>query len=205
MNQHIHQIFLPITDKTMADYGYDVNHALWKEWADENGWGYTLHDWDSIEKLKTSVDKEYSSKVKSDKRSPFIDVDWGKYIVLNTLGGVYVDLDVRPTSKSLEYFERGAPLISTWYNPRKQKYRTNTQVIGFNKGDLNDLLVYCYKEYDVKSQIKIYDKWRSRFYFQVAGPKCFHRWVKIKGLEKSKHFDFNDFFIDEESTAWLGQ
>jgi len=205
MNKHIHQIFLPITDKTMADYGYDVNHALWKEWADKNGWGYTLHDWDSIEKLKTSVDKDYSAKAKSEKRSPFIDVDWGKYIVLNTLGGVYVDLDVRPTSKSLEYFQRGAPLISTWKHPTKTIYRTNTQVIGFNKGDLDDLLEYCYKEYDVKREKEVYDTWRVRFYFQVAGPNVFNRWAKSKGIEKTRHLDFNDFFVDEQSGAWKKQ
>lgn len=201
MTKIIHQIFLKVSDKSMEDYGYDVNSNLWREWCKENDYQYMLHKEESFEKIRTEKDKEMFERVKKENRHPFCAVDWGKYIVLNHYGGCYIDLDVKPTSKSIEYLEKPYPLIGSWFRPAMKKNEINNQLIAFEKGTLRDCLDYCYEQYEEKSKMEIYDKWKCRFFFQVAGPKVFARWCK------KKKYNFNDnfteSFIDIGTTSWL--
>jgi hypothetical protein len=196
----IHQIFLKLSDKTMEDFGYDKNSKIWREWCKKNGFRYMLHNESSIDKIMTSKDKQMRNRVKNENRHPFINLDWGKYLVVNHYGGAYVDLDVIPKPNALEYLERPPPILSAWRNKRGDVF-CNSQVIVFDKGTLRVLLDYAYDEYNKKSKMRIYNERKIRFYFQVAGPKMICRWARENDIKYQK--DFNRFFIDEETTAWM--
>ena len=196
----IHQIFLKISDKDMSDYGYDKNSKVWREWSKKNGFRYMLHNEASIDKVMTSKDRQMRARVKREGRLPFINIDWGKYIVLNHYGGAYIDLDVLPKPNSLSYLERPPPILSSWRDKRGSAF-CNNQVLVFDKGTLTDAIKYAYSEYDKKSKNKIYDEWKARFLFQVAGPKMLCRWARDNGINYQK--DFNRFFIDKETQTWM--
>lgn len=196
----IHQIFLKLTDKDMSDYGYDKNSKVWREWCKKNGFRYMLHNEASLNKIMTSKDKQMRNRVIREGRHNFINLDYGKYLVVNYYGGAYIDLDVLPKSNALSYLQRPPPILSSWRDKRGNIY-CNSQVIVFDKGTLRELLDYAYKEYDKKSKIRVYGERKIRFYFQVAGPKMICRWARDNGINYQK--DFNRFFIDKETTAWL--
>lgn len=203
MTKIIHQIFLKISDKSMEDFNYHINSKLWEEWCEKNDYKYILHNKESIDELMVEKDKIMSKRKDDDNKLAFIDIDWGKYIVLNHYGGVYIDLDVKPTDKSLEYLQRPYPIIGSWYRPSIKKNEINNNLIAFEKGELRDLLDYCYNEYEIKSKMEIYDKWKCRFLTQVAGPKVFARWCKKTKLNFTFHEDFNECFVDQETLSWL--
>lgn len=195
----IHQIFLKLTDKSMEDYEYDKNSEEWKKWCKSNGYRYMLHNESSLDKIMTSKDRQMRNRVSKDKRHNFINLDWGKYLVMNHYGGAYVDLDVLPKSNSNIYLERPTPILSSWKGGGK--VWCNSQVLVFDKGTVRELLDYSYKEYDRLSKIRSYNERPVRFYFQVAGPKMICRWARENDIPYQK--DFNRFFIDKETTAWI--
>ena len=195
----IHQIFLKVSDKSMSDFGYDKNSEIWREWCKKNGYKYMLHNSASLNKIMTTKDKQMRNKVKTDRRHPFINLDWGKYLVVNHYGGCYVDLDVIPTDKSLSYLQRPPPILSSWRD-KTGKPVCNTQLIIFDKGTLRELLDFAYEEYD-KKNLKGFQKQQTAFYFQVAGPKMMCKWAEENGIGYQK--DFHKFFIDKETRAWM--
>ena len=202
----IHQIFLKLTDKDMSDYGYDKNSKVWREWCKKNGFRYMLHNEASLDKVMNSKDRQMRARVKRDGRHNFINLDWGKYLVMNYYGGAYIDLDVLHKPNSLSYLQRPPPILSSWSGDgsrpnTKAGLWCNSQVLVFDKGTARELLDYAYKEYEKKSKIASYKDRPVRFYFQVAGPKMICRWARDNGIDYQK--DFNRFFIDEESQAWL--
>jgi len=204
MKKIIHQIFLKLTDKSMEDYGYDVNSELWKKWCEKNDYEYMLHKEESFEKIRTEKDKEMSKRKDDEGRHKFMDLDWGKYICLNHYGGVYVDLDVAPTEKSLEFIEKPWPLMGMYHRkgPKTSFIEINTQVMAFDKGTLRDCLDYCYDQYELKCKMPCYDVRVCRFLLQTAGPSCFSRWAKKKGMNYTSA-DFDDYFDDQQTLSWL--
>ena len=205
----IHQIFLSLTNQTFEDYNYHKNSELWQEWCKENNYQYILHDEDSIYKIMTEKDKIMSERVFNENREPFINIDWGKYIVVNHYGGVYVDLDVLPKKNTIKFLDSQDILFGCWVHKKdldkrkRNSMRINNQVLKFNKGELRDCLNYLYSEYDKKSQMEIYDRRIKRFIFQVAGPLGFSRWCKQTKYHKFIRKDFIDYFDDLETSAWL--
>lgn len=204
MTKIIHQIFLNLTDKSMEDFGYDINSELWKQWCKENDYEYMLHKEESIEKIRTPTDKEMSKRKDDEGRHKFLDLDWGKYIILNHYGGVYIDLDVAPTTRTIEFLQKPFPLIGTWERVGKKTKckEINTQVLAFDKGSLRDCLDYSYEQYEIKSKMPIYNVRVCRFYLQVAGPPCFSRWAKKNEMNYTSP-NFPDYFDDQESNSWL--
>lgn len=200
MTKIIHQIFLKISDKTMADYDYDKNSQEWRKWCKANGYRYMLHNEASISNVMTSKDKEMRARVKREGRVPFINIDWGKLIVLNHYGGAYIDLDVLPTPKSKIYLERPPPIISSWRNKRGDPI-CNNQVLVFNKGTARSVLDFAYKQYEQKAKMRIYEERKIRFLFQVAGPRMVCKWARENGIKYQK--DFHRYFIDKVTTSWL--
>lgn len=205
----IHQIFLSVNNQTFEDYNYHKNSVIWQEWCKKNNYQYILHDEDSIYKIMNEKDKIMSERVFNENRDPFINIDWAKYIVINHYGGVYVDLDVLPTSKSKEFIESQEILFGCWKHGqflekrKRNNWRINNNFLKFNKGQLRDCLNYLYSEYDKKSQMEIYDRRLKRFIFQVAGPLGFSRWCKQNKYHKFIRKDFFDYFDDLGTNAWL--
>ena len=166
MTKIIHQIFLKLTDKSMADFGYDKNSNEWRKWCKSNGYRYMLHNEASINNVMTSKDKQMRARYKRENRHPFISLDYGKLIVLSHYGGAYIDLDVLPTSKSKIYLERPPPIISSWRDKRSHIY-CNTQVLVLDKNMAREILSYGYKQYEQKAKMRQYNEWKIRFNFQV--------------------------------------
>ena len=204
MTKIIHQIFLNLTDKSMDDFRYDINSELWKQWCKEHDYEYMLHKEESFEKIRTPKDKEMSKRKDDEGRHKFMDLDWGKYIVINHYGGVYIDLDIAPTERSIEFLQKPFPLIGTYdrVGEKIQYKEINTQVLAFDKGCLRDCLDYCYEQYEIKSKMPVYNVRVCRFLLQAAGPPCFSRWAKKNKMNYTSS-NFEDYFDDQKTLSWL--
>ena len=206
-NKIIHQIFLKISSKSMEDFGFDEYQELWKLWCEDNGFQYMFHTEETMENIMTEKDKEMRQRVIDEDRHPFCLIDWSKYIIVNHYGGYYVDMDVVPFDKTIDFFKRDLPLVAGYNNYDKSKninrgvYMSNTNFFGYEKGKLRDLLNHCYAEYEWKSKKKGYDSRKIRFFFQVAGPDSYNRWVNKNKLEIQK--DFDDYFLDHRTVTWI--
>ena len=191
-------IFIQLSNKSLEDYGYDKNIEKWRLWCDKNDFKLMIHNEETINKISTDKDLEMLKRVKDEGRLSFIAIDWGKYKVLNHYGGIYSDMDVAPKKNALDYFDSDKVVSSFYW---KNKYSLNNQLLYFEKGTLRDCLNYLYNQYEIKSKMKIYDSWKCRFLFQIAGPKGFARWCKINNIYMK--IDFHDYFTDEETKSWI--
>jgi mannosyltransferase OCH1-like enzyme len=198
MNGIIHQIFLKVSDKTINDYPcYVEGIKLWKEWCKDHGYEYKL--WTDIPyELLDEKDKEVLEE--ATKRFYFAPIDFIRMPILENYGGMYVDLDVHPTDKLINIMDR-ENIFGTGYNGKKE-FLTNN-VMKCSKENAGLMRLYSHKCFDEKIKIKIYDKWKIRFFLRTMGACMVSNFCTREMKIKHIPFDeWNEYFKDHYTLAW---
>tara|TARA_Y100000593_G_C4319186_1_gene342775 strand:- start:2988 stop:3599 length:612 start_codon:yes stop_codon:yes gene_type:complete len=200
----IHQIFLKVSDKTLEDYPiYIEGIKIWKELCKKHNWEYKL--WTEIPQDILDEDDKFILD-DSKNKEPFIKVDYLRYIILEKYGGMYVDLDITPNDKFTEIMNDDI-IIGVWKSRNIKddfKILVNNSVIKLSKEYASLLRKYCIDEYKNKLNIEIYNTWKKRFLLQSVGSAMFRRFCKKQNICNTfNNDDFEIYFIDKQTTAWL--
>tara|TARA_R100000655_G_scaffold31166_1_gene62575 strand:+ start:7080 stop:7730 length:651 start_codon:yes stop_codon:yes gene_type:complete len=200
----IHQIFLKVSDKNLEDFPKFIkSRDIWIKLCEKNNWEYKLWT-DYPMDIFTDDDKKYFNLLND--RHPFCKLDYLRYIILSHYGGMYVDLDVIPTEKFMEIYDKeiitGRTITKTSKNPKTPiRYHHNGNLIKFPKHIANEIRLYTHTEIKRLTSMKIYDTWKIRFYFHSVGPNFFHRFCeRIKKIKVFEEFD--TYFTDLDAQSW---
>ena len=113
-------------------------------------------------------------------------IDFGRYLILWNLGGIYIDLDifVIPSKSIKPLFEKEFFFVR-WHDS-KLPYNA---ILGTQKENplYKDILDHCKESYYEKRKNPIYKKWKGRFVFQTTG-----HFMLQRVLKKNKISDFLD-------------
>jgi mannosyltransferase OCH1-like enzyme len=172
----IHQIFWNFGIK-LPDSSYIESHNEWKKLCEANKYQYKL--WDK-EKCLELVKNNYQHYVEwfNNLKYDVMKIDVVRFMILNHLGGVYIDMDIHPNCKNLNWLPK-----ETFFR-KDEILRGNNYNIDFiscSKGNE----IFCNKYLDwQKTNIEtvenkpIYKKWKGRFVLQTTGPYGFNRYIK---------------------------
>ena len=203
----IHQIFLNITGKTLEEFPIYVKcMEKTKKWCVDNGWEHKLWTdipWELCDEDDIHVLKEGS------KRYSFIPCDYIRYIILEKIGGMYMDLDNAPTDKLNEIIDRDI-IIGAYCNKHPSNtiiddntpelWKANNNVIKLPHELVLELRQYSIQQFKEKEKIKVYETWKRRFFFQSVSQDMFIRFMKLKGIPFDKQF--YDYFDENLTCAW---
>ncbi len=193
------QIFLPatyrkITDKTL----FCVNKILWTQYAEKYGFQYYFICQDNIDEY-LGDHREFFYKL----RYNWNRVDFIRYLVMNKLGGFYIDSDIAPEFENdlFDLVYQKQIVLGSWLNPKTDKLEISNSVIGCRPGQLNSLIEYCVSEYQKKESMAIYKNWKIRFMLNTTGVRAFKRWAKKQNLQPSVYE--KKYWFDHACKSWL--
>ena len=212
----IHQIFNLFDDgKTLEDYPIMVECSTHNErWCDENPtYTYCYLRWDKVkcDALIRDHFPEYL-QVWEDFTQPIQRVDFARYCILHTFGGIYVDMDIK-IIRDLEPLLHNPHFFTTWNDDaRKLPYNA---VMGSEPDQqvFRDIIQHSKDSFYEKLQIDIYRTWVGRFVFQTTGHFMLQRVLKKHAIEtmdllkiNTKNGNIvsgpNPFFEDWNISSW---
>ena len=193
------QIFLKMKPtSSIRDHPiFETNKILWKTYAQEKGFKYIFLNEDNIAEY-LGEHKEFYYNM----RFQWNRIDFLRYLVLNKIGGYYVDLDCEPCfDKDLFELSKEEFILDKWYNPKSKKWELNNALMGCRPNFFNDLINYSILEYNCKSKMEIYNIWKIRFMLETTGVRMFKRWCKNN--KYSYTGNIHDYIVDGCSATWL--
>ena len=193
---YVHQVFLGINNTKLQQHPIFVqSSSIWKEFCLSNNYQYKL--WS----LKDVDDLLIENNLPTSFRYMWNKIDFCRYVILNQYGGLYVDLDIFPTNNFNKLLVNNDILINSWHNKKTNHMELNNALMKFKKNSLQSLIDYSLQQYDEKCKMKIYDKWKIRFFLQTTGNRMFQRWCKIHSLYQTK--DIEKYITDNNTKSWL--
>ncbi len=203
----IHQIFFEVGDKKLEDYPLFVeNRDKWKVWCERNNYEYMFHTLEDLEPIMKQEDKDLFKRVDDENRFKFIKIDYGRLVILSHYGGVYVDMDVAPKlDKELDdLLMKYEPLVVINTTEKtKWKPQLNNWLLGCKKGGFEDFQKYCREQYEIKSKMPIYDKWKIRFFLQVCSIPTIRRFYDNKKDFIRMTEEIQDYTINGNQLSWI--
>ena len=191
--RRVHQIYFNFDGRALQD------HPLFARSHDSfrgmRGWTYRLWDESSIEHLCKS---KYPSLwgVYRRLKFPIQRVDLAKYMVLDTFGGVYADLDVLPKFHVGEIVG-DRPYLFDWCS-RRHVIANDFMFVG--SGGLPGVFEYFKSNLARVNEIPAYQKRRMRYVFHTTGPDFWSRYLKTTGLAQHVERISNRSFPDPKQT-----
>jgi len=182
----IHQIFFQFGDKELAEiprFAKQVQKT--KEMCHKFNYEYKMWNLEEIENFIKSEFSEYY-ELFMNFRYPVQKVDFARYCILYTFGGVYLDCDVSFNRQIDEFFNYEI-FFAKWANDKRQL--PYIAVIGSLQPQANiflKILTESKKSYYEKINIKIYDTWKCRFVFHTTGHYVVNRVIRQLKLDKEK-------------------
>jgi len=191
------QCFLGETDTIREHTLFCINKIKWQQYSEKYGFQYIFLSKDNIDEY-LGEHREFYYKL----RYNWSRIDFIRYLVLNKIGGFYIDLDIEPEFDMDLFDLLGKDIVlNKWMNEKTGKNTTNNALIGCRPGQLTSLINYSISEYKKKESMTIYKKWKVRFMMQTTGTRMFERWCK-----KNKYiwFIYADMYWKDHCTAtWL--
>ena len=206
----IHQVYWSFDGSDMNDLFKECSLKI-KEFSQEHGHKYKLwneRNCETLIKKYPQYEELYHSV-----RYPIMKVDIIRFLILHKEGGIYFDMDIKPSVKEL----KDAPFIVSVYHD-KGKVMYNMEVLQSKKGNefCLDYLNYVKSQVEEKDAIDIYNTWKSRYVLQTTGPKCLSRFIKKNKLcletynvnnsttnPNKMNLEFNEDFISYPSGSWI--
>jgi len=153
-------------------------------------------------------------------RYPIQKVDFIRWCILYTFGGIYMDLDMH-CIKNFEPLRNNKILFHSIRHivPDHSEFVINDLMASVPKYRLWKLILSkCVRNYKEKESIDVYDTWKGRFVLQTTGPKFISRclkqympnykpqnliWTKWRN-ERYKNMPREDYFIEcFRAGSWL--
>ena len=175
--RRVHQIYFNFDGRALQDHPlFARSHEAFRNMR---GWTYRLWDETSIEHLCKS---KYPSLwgVYRRLKYPIQRVDIAKIMVLDTFGGIYVDLDVLPKCHVGEIVG-DRPYLFDWCS-RRHVIANDFMYVG--TAGLPGVFEYFVSNLERVNKIPVYHKRRMRYVFQTTGPDFWSRYLKATGLAR---------------------
>ena len=176
----IHSIFYDFGEgKTIQDYPRFVECADHNErFAEDNQQTYCYLLWDK-KKCDALIRDRFSEyqNLWDDFVYPIQKVDFIRYCILYTFGGIYLDLDVKIIQNPESLLSN--PFFFTSWTDDKRQLPYNA-IMGA-ESDLKlfeDILKHCQESFYEKLKVKQYETWKGRFVFQTSGHFMLQRVLK---------------------------
>lgn len=197
----IHQIFISLKGSKITDKEcYLESKKSFELFCKKYNHTYILWTEEKIDNLLKKHNLPTTFRFK------FSKIDFARYVILNYLGGVYVDLDVIPKDAfNDELISDKEYLIYPWLNKRN-KYEICNCIMKFNKGSLHKLIEYSLNQIKEKSKMSYYDNKPIRYFHQTTGNRMFRRFCLKENKPKLKYTEgLQDKVINYETKAWLSK
>ena len=183
----VHQIFYNIGKGELKDipaFNKCYNHN--KAYCKKRGINYKLWSRKEVEALLKKPKNKGYQKVYYDFDEDIQRIDFGRYLILWNLGGIYIDLDICIiNSKSIKPLFNEDYFFVRWHDS-KLPYNA---ILGTKAENplYKDILDHCQESFYEKKKQKIYKTWKGRFVFQTTG-----HFMLQRVLKKHKITDFKD-------------
>ena len=178
----IHQIYWDLGNGNIEynDIFYN-SHQLFKS---IDGFKYKLWDKSSCDNLIQTKFSALAYNFYMNLRYDIQRIDFARMCILYEYGGIYFDLDMIPIREFDNLLNRDFLFHNIRYIRPNYSYIEN-DIMGSVKHHpfWLELIDYCQKEYNIKSQMNIYNVWKGRFVLQTTGPKLLSRFIK-------KHYSY---------------
>lgn len=187
MIRRIHQFFFNFNGKALNDYPIFVaSQALFKA---QRGWKYKLWSERQVERLcRTRYPKLWP---RYRRMLPIQQVDCGKYLVADAIGGLIADLDVLPR-RALDEVVGTSDYVFDRCS-RKGVIANDFFFVSRGLPGIEDALLENLARVDA---IPAYRERRLRYIFQGTGPDFFTRYLKAAGLARYMRALSNRTFLD---------
>jgi len=193
----IYQVWLKI-DKNLADceWAYD-NHLKWKSYCQKKGFDYRLITDLNLDLYVPEKHKQFFYNLKT----TFHKIDFIRYLALNQIGGIYIDLDIEPLFHhdisellSLKY------ITGYWVN-NKGVTEISNSVMGGRPGQFESLIDYSIQQYKSKIKMTFYTCAKVRFFKQTCGVSMYKRWAKRLKIRCT--LELSKYILDHERCSWI--
>ena len=133
----------------------------------------------------------------------FYLVDFARYLILDTYGGIYVDLDERPL-RSLPA-DLGVVIGNCEYRGSRRladerAYPVNNNIVKLAASCYPLLIAYAQQEFERVSSMDVYRVRKGRAFKQSVGVLMFARFCRRHGLRTS--LPTHDYFRNQNGRAW---
>ena len=194
---NIIQIFLGETESITKHPIFETNRTLWRQYCSQKGFEYIFLTKDNIaEYLGDHKDFYYSM------RYTWNRIDFLRYLVLNKIGGIYIDLDIEPNFERDIFELTDKPLIlNKWFDPKKKEWELNNALMGCRVGFFTDLIKFSISQYREKEIMEIYKTRKIRFMLFSTGVRMFKKFCKLKGYTYTP--EITDYITDGCTATWL--
>tara|TARA_R110000744_G_scaffold30667_1_gene72448 strand:+ start:2490 stop:3203 length:714 start_codon:yes stop_codon:yes gene_type:complete len=209
----IHQIFFDIgkgkSYKNIPDFV--SGHNKTKEFCVEYGIQLKFWEQKDVEELLNSSYPEFV-ELWGDFREPIQRVDFARYMILHSEGGIYLDLDVHPMKDISELWEKEFFFVR-WNNDTKPY----NAILGTEAGThlYENIMNHSRDSTYEKQDMEIYNTWIGRLVFQTTGHHMLNRVLKKNKIQEIlnivsicnsvKHLYVcspDSLFYDTNTSAW---
>tara|TARA_R110000787_G_scaffold1099_2_gene4011 strand:- start:6965 stop:7579 length:615 start_codon:yes stop_codon:yes gene_type:complete len=191
------QIFLGENESITKHILFQTNRLLWRQYAEQKGFRYIFLTKDNIaEYLGDHKDFYYSM------RFTWNRIDFIRYLVLNKIGGFYIDLDIEPNfDRDLFQLSKEPLILNKWFCPKKQAYELNNALMACRPGFFTDLIKFSISQYNEKKNIEVYAIRKIRFMLHTTGVRMFKKWCKVNGYTYTP--EIHEYVTDGCTATWL--
>ena len=190
------QIFLKV-EKNLNEFPlFEKNKLEWQKYCNDWGFKYIfIDDNNYVDYLGEHV--EFYNNLE------FIwqRIDLLRYLVINKLGGIYIDLDIEPKHDADLYDLLDMKyIINKWQDPKTLKWEVTNSILGAMEGDLTPLIEYVKNETERCRKIPCYKIRKIRFMLHTVGVRAFKRWCRIKKISYTQ--TIKNYTIDHMASSW---
>jgi mannosyltransferase OCH1-like enzyme len=190
MIRRIHQIFFDFGDgKCLQDYPMFVqSHNAFRS---QPNWQYELWDEAAVERLLRTRRPELWDTYCS-LEHPIMRVDFAKYLIADTFGGIVADLDVLPLCH-LDDIVGDRPYV---FDRCSRKHVVANDFFYVGPGGLPGFWEYFLENLAHVRSVAVYRTWKMRRIYQATGPDCLTRYLRRTGLDQHVRALSNRTFLD---------
>ena len=190
------QIFLKV-EKNLNEFPlFEKNKLEWQKYCNDWGFKYIfIDDNNYVDYLGEHV--EFYNNLEF----IWMKIDFLRYLVINKLGGIYIDLDIEPKHDADLYDLLDMKyIINKWQDPKTLKWEVTNSILGAMEGDLTPLIEYVKNETERCRKIPCYKIRKIRFMLHTVGVRAFKRWCRIKKISYTQ--TIKNYTVDHMASTW---
>ena len=175
---------------------FEKNKLEWQKYCNDWGFKYIfIDDNNYVDYLGEHV--EFYNNLEF----IWMKIDFLRYLVINKLGGIYIDLDIEPKHDADLYDLLDMKyIINKWQDPKTLKWEVTNSILGAMEGDLTPLIEYVKNETERCRKIPCYKIRKIRFMLHTVGVRAFKRWCRIKKISYTQ--TIKNYTVDHCASTW---
>jgi len=190
------QIFLKV-EKHLHEFPlFETNQKLWATYSRDWGFKYVFINDLNYEQYLGEYAEFYNNL-----EFVWQKIDFLRYLVVNKLGGIYIDLDIEPgVNADLYDLLDMKYIINKWQDPKTGKWEVTNSILGAGIGDLTPLIKYAIGETERCRNIPCYKVRKIRFMLHTTGVRAFKRWCKLERISYTP--TIHRYIYDHCASTW---